>query len=85
MGGRKGTLIDADFTWDGRSRTDIIRYNSTGSAWLYDAGTVGQRGRFILLPGAGDTGVLIFMEGYINTWDATAASLDQLLATVVFR
>ena len=83
VGGRKGTLIDADFTWDGTSGTDIIRYGT--GAWLYDEGTSGQRGRFIVLPGAGDTGVLIFMEGYISTWDATAATLDQMLATLVFR
>src|SRR3954452_14386079 len=83
VGGRKGTLLDADFTWDGSSDTKIIRYGP--SAWNYDRGTSGQRGRFIVLPGAGDTGVVIFMESPIAGFDATAASLDQLLTTLQFR
>ena len=83
VGGRKGTVLDADFTWDGSSDSTIIRYGTSG--WSYDRATSGQRGRFIVLPGAGDTGVLIFMETPIDGFDATAASLDQLLTSLEFR
>ena len=83
IGGRPGTLIDADFTWDGKSDTKFLRYGSV--AWNYDQATAGQRGRWIVLPGAGDTGVVIFMESPIAGFEATAASLDRLLATLTFR
>lgn len=83
VGGRKGTLLDADFTWDGSSKYAFMRDGTSG--WLYDRLTAGSRGRFIVLPGPDDTGVVIHMESPIDGFDATAASLDQLLTTLQFR
>jgi hypothetical protein len=83
VGGRKGTLLDADFTWDGSSKYAFM--NDGTSGWLYDRFTAGSRGRFIVLPGTGDTGVVIHMESPISGFDATAASLDEVLATLRFR
>jgi hypothetical protein len=84
IGGRTGTLIDADFTWDGSSKYTFLRFYPT-AGWLYDRLVAGSRARFIVLPGPGDTGILIHMEAGIGIFNESAASLDRLLATLAFR
>jgi hypothetical protein len=84
VGGRKGTLIDADFTWDGTSKYTFLLFHPTAGV-IYDRLVAGSRARFIVLPGAGDSGILIHMEAGTNTFEDTAASLDRLLATFAFR
>jgi hypothetical protein len=84
VGGRTGTLIDADFTWDGTSKYTFLRYHPT-AGWLYDRLVAGSRARFIVLPGPANTGILIHMEAGISNFNESAASLDRLLATLAFR
>ena len=84
VGGRTGTLIEVDFVSAPSTKYDIIRYGSGG--WTYGGPqTAGQHGRFIVLAGPGSSGVVIFMESPILGFEAAAASLDRLLATLVFR
>ena len=84
VGGRKGTLVEVDFVAAPSAKYTIIDYGSGG--WTYGgAATAGQHGRFIVLPGPGNTGVVIFMESPKVGFEATAASLDRVLATLIFR
>ena len=84
IAGRNGTLVDADITWkDGTAKRDFLRYGT--GAWNYDAGNVGHRARFIILPGPGGVdGLVIVMNSPGADFDAAATSLDTLLATMRF-
>lgn len=84
VGGRTGTLVDADFTWDGTSKYTFLQFHPTAGV-LYDRFVANSRVRFIVLPGAGDTGLLIHMEAGVDIFDDTAAALDRLLGTLAFR
>jgi len=84
IGGRSGTLIDADFVWkDGNAKSEFLRYGDGG--WLYDQYDAGNRARFIILPGpSGVGGVVIVMNAGGAVFPAAATSLDALLATLTF-
>ena len=84
VGGRSGTEIDAAFVWKaGTTKRDFLRY--TSGAWLYDEGNVGHRIRFVIVPdGPSGGGVVIVVNAPGPDWDAAAAALDVVLATVRF-
>jgi hypothetical protein len=84
IGGRSGTLIDAEFVWkDGTAKRDFLRYGT--GAWLYDKYDAGNRVRFIILPGpSGAGGLVIVMNAKDADFEAAATSLDGVLATLQF-
>jgi len=83
VGGRSGTEIDAAFVWKtGTAKRDFLRY--TTGAWLYDQGDEGHRIRFIIVPGSADDGFMIVVNAPAADFDAAAAALDVVLATVRF-
>jgi hypothetical protein len=83
VGGRAGTEIDAAFVWDaGMVKRDFLRY--TTGAWLYDQYNVGHRIRFVVVPGTSGDGLLIVVNAPAADFDAAAAALDTVLATVQF-
>ena len=83
VGGRTGTEIDAAFVWKtGTAKRDFLRY--TTGAWLYDQGDEGHRIRFVILPGSSGDGVVIVVNAPGADFDAAAAALDVVLATVQF-
>ena len=83
VGGRPGTEIDAAFVWDtGMIKRDFLRY--TTGAWLYDQYNVGHRIRFIVVPGTSDDGLMIVVNAPAADFDAAAAALDGVLASVHF-
>ena len=84
VGGRTGTEIDAEFVWEGgTTKRDFLRY--TTGAWLYDQGDQGHRIRFIVVPGSSGDGFMIVMNAPGADFDAAAAELDVVLATVQFH
>ena len=83
VGGRTGTQIDAEFVWKtGTPKRDFLRY--TTGAWLYDQGDEGHRIRFVIVPGLSGDGVIIVVNAPGADFDAAAADLDVVLATVQF-
>ena len=83
VGGRSGTLIDGEFVWKtGTTERDIVRYSD--GAWKYDHLDAGGRMRFIIVPRSSGDGLLIVMNARDADFDADAAALDALLATVTF-
>jgi len=93
VGGRTGTQIDGEFVWKtGTTKREFLRFTGptlpygeikTG-AWNYDSLDAGARVRFIILPGTSGDGVIIVMNGADADFDAAAAALDAVLATVQF-
>jgi hypothetical protein len=83
VGGRNGTLIDGEFVWKaGTTERDFLRY--ADGAWRYDHFDAGARVRFVIVPGPSGDGVIIVMNAADADFDAAAAALDALLATVQF-
>jgi hypothetical protein len=83
VGGRPGTEIDAEFVWKtGTPKRDFLRY--TTGAWLYDKGDEGHRIRFVIVPGSSGDGFVIVVNAPGADFDAAAAQLDVVLATVRF-
>lgn len=83
VGGRAATQIDGEFVWKtGTPERDLVRY--TGGAWRYDHLDAGAKIRFIIVAGPPGSGVMIVMNAKDADFDAAAAALDALLATVQF-
>lgn len=83
VGGRMGTEIDGEFVWKaGTPPQDLVRYGT--GAWRYDQLDAGARIRYIIVPGPSGEGVMLVMVAKDADFDAAAAALDALLATVQF-
>lgn len=84
VGGRTGTEIDVADTWKtGAAKHEFLRYGTGG--WLYQQGDNGNRIRFVIVPGPSGDGFIIVMNAAAADFDAAAAELDVVLATVQFH
>lgn len=83
VGGRTGTEIDAEEVWTTGTKREFLRYTTGG--WAYQQGDNGNRIRFVVVPGPSGDGFIIVMNATAADFDAAAAELDVVLATVQFH
>lgn len=82
VGGRPGTQVDVDVSL---SATDAPRIVMTGEGFDWKTVATPERWRLIVVETAPGAGIVIVMPVAPEEFDAAAAALDQLLATLVFR
>jgi len=82
IGSRPGTQVDVDVSL---SAAEAPRTVLTGEGFDWKTVTTPERWRFIVVETGLGAGIVIVMPAAPEAFDAAAAALDQLLATLVFR